>query len=95
MDTPINKVLEQAKAIGRTQDDAERAYLPSTYSLNKDSYYVMVDVILRVEAEIKSKTNVDAPSSLTFEIRKTFKTKLGIDGFAETIQITDKDVPKG
>jgi hypothetical protein len=95
VDTPINKVLEQAKAIGRTQADAERAYLPSTYSLDKDSYYVVVDVILRVEAEIKSKANVDAPSSLTFEIKKTFKSKLGVDGFAQEIQITDKDVPKG
>jgi hypothetical protein len=94
VDTPINKVLEQAKAIGKTQDDAERAYLPSAYSLDKDSYYVLVDVILRVEAEIKSKTNIDAPSSLTFEIKKTFKTILGIDGFAQEIQITDKDVPK-
>ena len=95
VDTPINKVLEQAKAIGRTQADAERAYLPSTYNLDKDSYYVVVDVILRVEAEIKSKTNVDAPSSLTFEIKKTFKSALGVDGFAREIQITDKDVPKG
>ena len=95
VDTPINKVLEQAKAIGKTQTDAERAYLPSTYNLDKDSYYVMVDVILNVRAEIKSKENVSSPSNLTFEIRKTFKTKLGIDGFAETIQITDKDVPRG
>ena len=94
VDTPINKVLEQAKAIGRTQADAERAYLPAGYTLDKDSYYVMVDIILNVRAEIKSKENISSPSIIQFEIKKTFKKILGLDGFAETIQITDKDVPK-
>jgi hypothetical protein len=90
-----NTIFESAKVVGQTRDDALRLYLPEDeHEARNNVNPLIVDIKVSIYAKITSMENKTAPSTISFDIYKTFITDAK-DRFHKEVLITDKDIPKG